>query len=270
MKSHPLRTSRFGLAAALALGLAATSLSAQTVTYDFEPPAYSLGNIVGQAGFAGGANVWNVTNTFVAPGSTQALSASSTTTGAVNFTPDFGSPAPNLVFGNPGADIVRVSFDYGVTNRPAGNANNAYAHMRFGTNTNSDGSAMITLSFREDGRIVASVGTAAGVGATSPTLVGQASVANDTFYRITMDLNFADGSIVFTFNDTPYTATNLFFRSTAATSMVTSMQVNNVSFANGLTIDNLTYTVIPEPSAAAALVGLGALGLAALRRRRRA
>jgi hypothetical protein len=246
----------------------ALSAQAQTVIYDFEPPTFTTGNVVGQGGFAGTNNVWNVSDTFVPSGSTQALRASSTNTGAVNFTPNF-SPAPNLVFASPGADIVRVSFDYGVTSRPAGNANNTYASMRFGTSTNTDSAAMMTLSFREDGRIVASVGTSAGSGVASPTLVGQASVANNQFYHISMDFNFADGTILFSFDNTPYTATNLFFRSTAPTSMVSSMQVNNVSFANGLTIDNLTYTVIPEPSTMGLML-VGMLGIVAMARRARA
>jgi hypothetical protein len=45
--------------------------------------------------------------------------------------------------------------------------------------------------------------------------------------------------------------------------------VPSVTNAPNVGLDDVTFSAIPEPSAFAALAGLGALGLAATRRRRR-
>jgi hypothetical protein len=80
---------------------------------------------------------------------------------------------------------------------------------------------------------------------------------------ITLSGSYTQNSVTTTFTSvTP--VTSLF---TFDTLWIGYGSTNSVA-DRGFTIDNVSLTVIPEPSAFAALAGLGALGLAATRRRR--
>jgi hypothetical protein len=261
----------------LALGVAclAGPASAQTVLLNFDSPTFNTGNVVGQGGFTGTANSWTVTTGLSSPAGGQALSASSTQTGTVQFTPDFGPETPNFTYNTVGADTVRISFDYAITNKGANNT--TYSTVRFGTTTDSNSNALFSLEFRNDGRVLWIVSqNSPGGTQQSPTIVSNNAVTNNTFINLSFELNFATGSIVASINGTEFIpsaaqAPNgiLYFRNTAPTSLVTRFQVNTLAQANGLTFDNFSYSVIPEPASAAGLAGFGALGLVACRRRGR-
>jgi hypothetical protein len=100
------------------------------------------------------------------------------------------------------------------------------------------------------------------------------SVVAGTTYQFTVDVNPLTGTYAATIDDgtSSVSATALGFRSAT----FTSRNVLNFDSAKsvatdtfGYSIDTVSIAAIPEPSTYAVLVGFGAIGLTALRRRRR-
>jgi hypothetical protein len=272
----------------LALGVAfAASASAQIFSEQFNNGLAQDATLIGVAGSSG--NNWVMSN-----GTTNSLSYSTTSLEYSGLTSSGGSglvgaqanlPQQAVTFDNDGTQYFSFLFQHlnaanvsggRILFEAFGGSGEGYG---INYNRNTDGS--LTVFARAGGSNPSSVTVLTGAAANPVLVVGKFDPTASAFGSTTIWINptsFTDEAsmIASLALPGPNTATSaaaatvvrddgIVFR-TSASPPGNWLQVDNMRFADDFS--GLGLSAVPEPSAFAALAGLGALGFAALRRRR--
>jgi hypothetical protein len=249
--------------------------AASALTIDFETGSgYAAGNLVGQPSTAG-ATTWTRTNAATAAnvinvaagigvGGSQGIQGVGTGGGS-NFV-YYGFDTTNTDLGftfDSASSVLSYSFQWRPTQALDGTSASDIFRFTIGSSENAGGNAALSLGVRNNGVFVAQDGTNARTQAGLFT--------TNTYATISGEINYATNTFtVFVNNTQQFTDFNggsLTFNNAASNNAF--LRIGNLS---GGTTDHRTWnldniSVIPEPSAVAAILGLGAFGLVYLRRR---
>ncbi len=263
-----LRTS---LLAAACVALSAPFASAITIDFD---SGYTTGTLDGKptsgtqwALTSGNTNVVNVTAN-IGVGGTQGIAGTGTGGGSNFVYYGFNTTSADLgATFDAASSIVNYSFEWRATAAFGSSNTQSIFAFTIGSSTTTGGSAAIRLDIRSSGRLIALDG------ATNRALDGLFTPG--TYATISGQVNYATNTYTVFVNDvqqfTSFSAGNLAFNN--ASSDNAFIRIGNLGGGTAdyraWNADNI-IVAIPEPSAFAALAGLGVLGLAATRRRRRA
>ncbi len=259
----------------LAAACAVTAPLASAITIDFETASgYTTGVLSGKPSTGtqwaltnGGTNVVNVA-AGVGVGGSQGIAGTGTGSGS-NFV-YYGFNTTNADLGatfDANSSIVDYSFAWRPTQAFGTSNSQSIFSFSIGSDTATGSNAALRLDIRSSGRLIALDGT------TNQAVDGLFTL--NTYATISGQINYATNTYTLFVNGvqqfTSISGGNLAFNNAASNNAF--IRIGNLG---GATADYRTWNAdniivaIPEPSAFAALAGLGALGFAASRRRRRA
>lgn len=274
MKKHI----QIAIAAALTLG-AASAAQAQTILHNWqfnETVGTAITGTVNTGTQAASGGAWNGANGNIAttPGvQTNGSGALVFTNAAANSNVWLSTTDLNydLAGGNPGIYQVEARISAWNLDSLAADATGLY----IGFVSSNNGTAVaadfnITRTAGGNTQLGARIGgTTVTVGQTFTGLTG-----SDLLIRLIIDATTATKTVTLQYNlagdgwNTAIAAMN--FGDQSRDLMDFRVRQSGNLTGGNITLDYLTITQVPEPSSAAALAGLGALGLVCLRRRRRA
>lgn len=260
MKTIQVRT-RLSLSIIL-LGLLAVPLTSRALLIDFN--GYTAGsNLSGQPAtgtqWSGGGSDFLVT----AGAGISSSNAVVTATKASSNTSSLFSPSGlDLPGFNGASSILNVGFQFRFVTMPDANTSSVAA-IQFGFD-GADTNTAARFYLTSDGRL------GFNNGASTAILVSSLDINDTTTWTsVTASLNFATQTYTFSVNGTPYSTgggTSIFnFRGPTDAA---AFRLTDIGSANSKSVafDNISVTVVPEPSIGALL---GVAGLLAIGRRRR-
>jgi hypothetical protein len=297
------RNGKFLACAGVAMALCSTSLHAQVfANFTGGVGTSSADQYTGTAG-SGWTNAWNINENNPLTTQTASVIATSPLNGGGNYL-SFRYDPSDAIFANSAllrswdttvvsatTNPYRISFDYRVDSTSGFTGGNEYISLSAGQPSVASPTNNSTFFIRAYGgtHTTSSTGTRPGLtwlfyngakdsGSVNTNLFVSSGMAitEGTVYRFTIDLDPASLTYAATINNgsTSVTSSVMGYR-TATASNLNNSTLNFNGFFNASTdtltfsLDSVSVSQIPEPSTYAALIGLGALGFAAYRRRSR-
>jgi hypothetical protein len=213
---------------------------------NFEAPAYTTGEIVGQSTalpaanrFGGTTGVFSVTTNNPQNGA-RALTATGSETGTVHRNPLSANFAPNLTYGQASANTVRFSFGFAYTQKQS--SGSEFAAVRIGGS--GDGTMIFGLSFRGNGNVVFNAKN----GSTNvmTTILDGATLTNGTYYQVDVSMNFATSKLNVMVNGSAVPLNGSDFRNLPTVNTLTSyLTISNLTSDRyaGVTFDDLMFRI---------------------------